>query len=429
MFSGTNTHRHTAAAPLPRQQPPSRRAFLRAATGWTMGGIAALRNGPPCPLYGQELAGRIAAEVPAEHVRWLQEQTHRILRQCRIRGQGGVWLYTPDAKGQYGALWTRDFAYMARYAGEMIPGKDLLAGVEYLLRGQRKDGCVPDRVTAAGEPIYSPGSPHDPLADHALDNAAFLVELAYLWLLRSRDWTWFRRVRPALDRGLAFVRRGEQGLVFNPPDKPQCPYGFTDTVAKTGHLLFCSVLMYRAYVQMAWLCRRAGLAGDEYRREARRIRQGLRRLWSPEHGMFWAADGHCRQIDVWGSALAVSSGLATWKQARGVARFLNLHYERIVQSGQIRHLPEPEFWERFLTRRPVPPGTYQNGAYWATPVPWVVEVLALESPERAVRMLREAVADFRRGGICECINGSYRKLPGYTVSATNLWGALRKLRP
>ncbi len=420
-------------AGLPGRKPKvSRRTFagtaVRAAASLAAGGLCSLPRNPHSPALAAELTRRIATEIPAEHIQWLREQTHRILQQCRIRGQGGVWLYTPDAKRQYGALWTRDFAYMVRYAGEMIPAEDLRAGVEYLLQGQREDGCVPDRVTAAGEPIYSPGAPHAPLADHALDNAAFLVELAYLWVLRSRDWTWFRRVRPQLDRGLAFVHRSEQGLVYNPPQKPQCPYGFTDTVAKTGHLLFCSVLMYRAYVQMSWMCQRAGLASGPYCREARRIRRGLRRLWDQRHGMFRAADGHCRQIDVWGSALAVSSGLTTGKQAQQVARFLAANYNRIVQAGQVRHLPQPEHWERFLTPRPIPPGTYQNGAYWATPVPWVVPVLARQAPELAVQMLQEVLTDFRQGGICECVNGRYRKLPGYTASATNVWGVFRANR-
>jgi hypothetical protein len=46
----------------------------------------------------------------------------------------------------------------------------------------------------------------------------------------------------------------------------------------------------------------------------------------------------------------------------------------IFQHGQVRHLPFPLLWKRCWTSCPSP-GTYQNGAFWATPLNWVLEAL------------------------------------------------------
>ena len=67
-------------------------------------------------------------------------------------------------------LWTRDFCYMVEYAGDLMDPNEIKASIYYLLNGQREDGCIPDRVNAAGQPIYSPGPPGKPMADNALEN-------------------------------------------------------------------------------------------------------------------------------------------------------------------------------------------------------------------------------------------------------------------
>jgi len=398
-------------------------------------GLAAVRAEAAQPVAAAEspvdesarLVRAIRERIPDDEAEWLRQATRKQLQGCRIQGVGGVWLYTPDGVGNYRALWTRDFAYMVQYAGDLLDPSEVKANIRYLLQGQRRDGCMPDRVTATGRAVYSPGSEQRPLADHALDNGAFMALLVCAYCDRRADWSFFRDVEPALRRGLDHTRRAANGLVYNPPEAPQCPYGFTDTVAKTGHLLFCSVLYYDACRRMAEACRRAECGDpDEYQRRAAWIRKSLPLLWNDKVGMFWAADQDCKQVDVWGSALAVHVGCASAEQAQRVADYLVRHYDQLVQRGQVRHLPAGETWQRLLT--PIRPGTYQNGAYWATPVAWVAPTIARRDLDLAVRMVRDVLTDFRRRGIAECVNGRHQRVLNYVASATNVYFLVKRER-
>lgn len=383
------------------------------------------------PICAQSGSNRSC--IDPEQIAWLREATRKQLQGCRVQGKGGVWLYTPDGVGNYRAFWTRDFAYMVQYAGDLLDAHQIKRSIQYLLAGQRADGCMPDRVNVAGVPVYGPGPEpgvgHGPLADHALDNGPFMAALVCSYADLTGDIAWFRQVEPAIRRGLDHTRRAPNGLVYNPPDAPLCPYGFTDTVAKTGHLLFCSLLYYDACKKMARLCDKAACGEPaEYLRRARQIREHLDLLWNPNAGMFWAADRDCRQIDIWGSALAVDLRCTDDVQADWIAAYLASHYDQIVQRGQVRHLPGGEAWQRFAAGQGPRLGTYQNGAFWATPVAWVAPTLARSRPDLAVRMVRDVIADFRQRGIMECVNGDYHAVPDYVASATNVYGLLRDAR-
>ena len=113
------------------------------------------------------------------------------------------------------------------------------------------------------------------------------------------DNDFFRNLEPKLRKGLDHVRRAENGLVYNPPANPQCAYGFTDIAAKTGHLLFTSLLYYQACVELDNL--QKGMGGDHavnYRARADLIHKNLSILWDDQAGMYLAADEDCRQIDI-----------------------------------------------------------------------------------------------------------------------------------
>lgn len=94
--------------------------------------------------------------------------------------------------------------------------------------------------------------------------------------------------------------------------------------------------------------------------------------------------------------------------------------EQIVKHGQIRHLPGSDSsWNNlFLSCKE---GTYQNGAYWATPLAWLVPVIAQQNLPLAKKILRDVIKDFQEKGINECINTDYIKIPNYVVSATNVY--------
>ncbi len=86
-----------------------------------------------------------------------------------------------------------------------------------------------------------------------------------------------------------------------------------------------------------------------------------------------------KQIDIWGSAYAVEVGITSKEQTRRIATYLAEHYDETVMNGQIRHLTRSEgAWNSLF--KPCEEGTYQNGAYWATPLAWMIPVYARYSP-------------------------------------------------
>lgn len=77
-------------------------------------------------------------------------------------------------------------------------------------------------------------------------------------------------------------------------------------------------------------------------------------------------------------------------------------------------------------------GTYQNGGYWATPLPWLMVTLMRDDPQRAATAFCEAVADFQaRHDVNEWVNDRARPSAGvrdYCASATMPLAGLTQLR-
>ncbi len=361
-----------------------------------------------------------------EKIQWMKEATLNQLKGCRVKGAGGTWIHTPDGVGNYKSLWTRDFYYMVEYAGDLMDPDEIKASIHYLLNGQREDGCIPDRVNTAGQPVYSPGPPGKPMADNALDNGPFMAMLACSYVNQYQDQALFRRVEIQLGRGLDHTTVKESGLVYNNPKNPQCVYGFTDIVKKTGNLLFSSLLYYKANLEMYQLCIKYECGNPAiYKTRYERVRQSINKLWNEDKGMFWAADIDCKQIDIWGSAYAVEVGITSEKQTKRITTYLVEHYDETVMKGQIRHLTRTEgAWNNLF--KPCEVGTYQNGAYWATPLAWMIPVYARSNPSLAKEMLEKAITDFQKNGINECINDGYVKVPNFVVSATNVYSLTRE---
>ena len=363
--------------------------------------------------------------LSAEKVQWMKEATLKQLEGCRVKGAGGTWIHTPDGVGNYKALWTRDYCYMVEYAGDLMDPNEIKASIYYLLNGQREDGCIPDRVNVAGQPVYSPGPPGKPMADNALDNGPFMAMLVCSYVNQYQDDELFQEVELKLRRGLDHTTVKESGLVYNNPINPQCVYGFTDIVKKTGNLLFSSLLYYRANLEMYQLCKKYECGNPAiYKRRYEYIRQSINKLWDEDNGMFWAADIDCKQVDIWGSAYAVEVGITNDEQTRRIALYLVEQYDETVLNGQIRHLTRSEgAWNNLF--KPCEEGTYQNGAYWATPLAWMIPVYARFKPNLAKEMLENVITDFQENGINECINDGYVKVPNYVVSATNVYALTR----
>jgi len=370
---------------------------------------------------------RVASE---NNLAWLIEQNRQLLKGCQVRAEDGTTLYTPDGHGNYRALWTRDFTYMVENAGDLLPASDIKGCIDYLIKGIRSDGAVPDRVRPDGIPVYAAGAEDHPLAGPNIDNAQFLVIAVdeYLKKLRREEaWPIFVRWSPALDKAMDWIPRAPSGLVWNDPAQPHSPYGFTDTVGKTGELLFESLLYWTACRRLAGLHEifdKPALA-QEYRRRTNAIEKHLNALWDQKYGAFLAATQDCRQLDIWGNAYAIWLDFPLGHRRKHVLKFLHNNYQDFIWHGQVRHLRKNQHWQRLLT--PVAPDRYQNGAYWATASGWMIFALAQTDRELAQNVWNDLIADFRAGGICECINEGYRQLPSYVVSAANPLAANRRL--
>ena len=309
-----------------------------------------------------------------------------------------------------------------------MPVEDVRKCITVLLAGQRADGCVPDRVQVDGLAVYSAGPVEHPLGAPPTDNSQFLINLAYKYICKTGDLLFAKKAIPQLTKALDYIPVSDHGLVMISQHKKQSPYGFTDTIAKTGELLFSSLLYWQACKEMAELCMLCGINPDEYHSRSDSIVENLDVLWDPASGAYLAATEQCNQVDVWGNAYAVYCGLLDddkMPQGRkfAVLEFLHSQYSNYVSRGQVRHLLAGTFWGQTLM--PVTPETYQNGAYWATASGWVMSAIWQVDKLLAVRMLQDLVIDFHTNGVFECINGEYTKLNHYVVSAVNPLGAVK----
>lgn len=356
--------------------------------------------------------------------KWLEYEVRQCLLACRKKLSTGRVVFTPDCQNCYGALWTRDFEYMVEYAGEFLEPREIGQCIQLIINGISGDGVVPDRVDREG-PVYVAGRKDAPLGRYNLDNAQFLVKLVYQYVRLTGDTDFFQEYKPALDRALDSIPVRD-GLVYNDPRSPHSPYGFIDTVKATGHLLFSSILYWEALGNLEELSLRVGdhKSAHMYGRKRRIFEQGIDRLFDKETGAFLAASGSCRQVFIWGNAYAVYTGMAQGERRERIAEFLTANVDRYVKRGQIRHLMEDEAWEQLFVE--CPSAEYQNGAYWGTATGWISYVVSLKDRRRAKRIVKDAIEDYTRVTPCECINDGYIKLPGYVVTATNLWGALKR---
>ena len=215
--------------------------------------------------------------------------------------------------------------------------------------------------------------------------------------------------------------------MYSDSTPPHSPYGFTDCVAKTGLLCMETLILWEALGALA--SRKALYDLDVRREEDTRASIGAalgRTFTDPATGLLYSAMGVCHQLDLWASCYALYLDFPLPENQRDrIARYLIDNYGAVVQKGQLRHLPAGEYWEALF--EPVEKGTYQNGAFWATPIEWLVAALSRCDKVLAEIALGDLLKDFETRGIYECVNGDYVKLDTYVVSATNARAAKRWL--
>jgi hypothetical protein len=356
-------------------------------------------------------------------VKWLQNQATRVANRSMLESNNGIRIFTPDGSGHYSALWTRDFYYLLEGCPFAVSRKHAIENFMYLISGQREDGAIPDRVQADGMAVYIPGL-RQPLGNHpATDNPAFIVKMAKLLCDRVGDFRLFEINRDSLEKGLKFPPISPAGLIWIDPSDPHSSYGFYDRIVLTGEVFFSSVLQWDAYRDMAMMDQAIGLRESSiaWSTKADILRNSLQQFWDPKTGMFRAATNDCNQVDVWGSAYAVYTGLTDANQADRIGDYLITRHNGLMQKGQLRHCSPGEYWQRALT----PKDTYQNGGHWATPFGWWFVAVQRIDPHLAIKTFLELVKDFQIRGIHEWILGDILAVRDYVASPAQPLAGLR----
>lgn len=363
----------------------------------------------------------------------IRSATQKVLDGCVIRSDSGVDMYTPDGKANYAALWTRDFAYMLCYARELMDANRCKACLEYLLSHADTNGWIPDRVDAQGIAAYTAGNPSVPEdnipASPNLDNGSFLVIAAdaYLKTLpKEQAKAFFAKWEKALRAGIDCLPKNADGMIDNHANPPHSPYGFTDKICKTGALAKETLLLWKALQAILFWQEQFTAVNEKYLAMKKKIEATFVDYFWTSEGMLLSATENCRQIDVWASCYMLAIDFPV-EQAKkdAIVKWLKTHYDGIVYKGQLRHLPAGEYWEKVFVD--VPKNTYQNGAFWATPIIWFVKAILEQEPELAKKTVLDALEFFETKGIFECVYvpDDYYKLDTYVTTATNVYGAAK----
>lgn len=352
-------------------------------------------------------------------VKWLQGEAHRIIRASVVPMKDGTSAFPPQVGPGYEAFWLRDYEYALEGSGESFNDKELTAACRVFIKAIRKDGAAVDCVRFDGTAIYKPG--YGKLGrEPVLDGPPFTVGVAWHTYRRTKNKSLVREVLDPLVTTMKYMPRNpDNGLAHIKEAGERCPYGFTDSIPKSGDELFCSLLMVQASRQLADLLEAGGRKEGvrTWQQEAERITKSVRKeFWDEKIGLFRSTTGGCNVPDIWGSAFAVFLGVATEEQARKVAAYFKEHHEELVLHGQVRHLPAHMDWSRQKTA--ANSGDYQRGGYWGVPVGWFAYTLNLADPALADRTVIAMVRHYQKHGACEWINREGRlTLPGYTASA------------
>jgi hypothetical protein len=166
------------------------------------------------------------------------------------------------------------------------------------------------------------------------------------------------------------------------------------------------------------------------RTQAAHVREQISaELWSDKLGAFVAAtELESDRISVWGNAFAGASGLANATQSAAIFSLFKDREADIFWEGQVRQTPAPNFWDSTHTG----PHTYQDGAYWGTPLHHALTFIGQYDNGMACRLLHDSIASYRSHGINEWAGPFYPAgisgAPGYVASAAGSYYGSKVLR-
>ena len=365
-------------------------------------------------------------------------------------------LIRPGGRTSYPAFWIRDYAmsietgYVSEKEQKHMLELTASTQSDSLIRTKWgtsiPKGSIADHIRIDdGKPIYFPGTysfenqgekkwgMQPPFCDQF-----FFIQMAYFYVKSfSKTPTLSKEIN-----GVKLINRLEQAYQM-PPSHPRShlvqvdetnrgvDFGFRDAIYITGKLCYASLLKYQAAKQMAYLYgkMRNKSMSLRYQQEANLLKLSIIRTFIDTRGMLRASTGMSGQADVWATSLAINLGVLTGKSRLKAAQYLRDAYLRgeLSQKGNIRHVVQSDdfsatsAWEKSV----VPINTYQNGAYWGTPVGWVCQAIAYVDLPSAQKLAKEFIqelreGDFRKGDTFgspwECFNDKLTQNPVYLTS-------------
>jgi hypothetical protein len=365
-------------------------------------------------------------------------------------------LIRPGGRTSYPAFWIRDYAMSIEtgYVSEKEQKHllDLTASTQSDSLIQTKwgtsipKGSIADHIRIDdGKPIYFPGTysfenqgdkkwgMQPPFCDQF-----FFIQMAYLYVKSfSKTTELSKKIN-----GVKLINRLEQAYQMPPSDTQShliqvdesnrgVDFGFRDAIYITGKLCYASLLKYQAANQMAYLFTKMGYKSKAlvYQQEANLLKRSLISTFIDARGMLRASTRTSGQADVWATSLAINLGIITGQARLKAAQYLRDAYVKgeLSQKGNIRHIVQSDdfnaisAWEKSV----VPINTYQNGAYWGTPVGWVCQAIAYVDLPSAQKLAKEFIqelreGDFRKGDSFgspwECFNDKLTQNPVYLTS-------------
>ena len=365
-------------------------------------------------------------------------------------------LIRPGGRTSYPAFWIRDYAmsietgYVSEKEQKHMLELTASTQSDSLIRTKWgtsiPKGSIADHIRIDdGKPIYFPGTysfenqgekkwgMQPPFCDQF-----FFIQMAYFYVKSfSKTPTLSKEIN-----GVKLINRLEQAYQM-PPSHPRShlvqvdetnrgvDFGFRDAIYITGKLCYASLLKYQAAKQMAYLYgkMRNKSMSLRYQQEANLLKLSIIRTFIDTRGMLRASTGMSGQADVWATSLAINLGVLTGKSRLKAAQYLRDAYVEgeLSQKGNIRHVVQSDdfsatsAWEKSV----VPINTYQNGAYWGTPVGWVCQAIAYVDLPSAQKLAKEFIqelreGDFRKGDTFgspwECFNDKLTQNPVYLTS-------------
>jgi len=405
--------------------------------------------------------------LQTEDLAFLQQMVKDVMDSSRIYpnqlisdnfgpNQTGGILIRPGGRNSYPAFWIRDYA-MSIQSGFvtqeeqkhmlLLTAKTQSDEFKYTKWGSFiPKGAVADHIRIDdGKPIYFPGTysyenqgdkkwgMQPPFCDQF-----FFIQMAFHYVT---SFSAFHSLNENIN-GIRLLDRLELAFQMPPTDSISrlievnnenrgVDFGFRDAIYITGKLCFASILKYQASLQLAHLFQEMGDKKKAlmYKNEATKIKNSIIKTFKNKDGMLLASTETSAQADVWATSLAIHFDVLRGNNRLKAAKHLLQGYisGELSQNGNIRHIlksddfNENSSWEKSL----VPENTYQNGAYWGTPVGWVCKAIAYVDKVAAQKLASEYIqdlrkGDFRRGGDFgapwECFNGNAKQNPVYLTS-------------